>query len=409
MSALLSLAMVVAVKVFKKTTPNGKMTVYLGKRDYIDHLDYCDPIDGVIVVDNDYLRGRKVFGQLMTSWTTGRQEDEVMGVKFSKELVLAKDQIVPLVNQKMEMTAMQERLVKKLGANAFPFTFQFPANSPTSVTLQAGEDDQGRPMGVEYWIKAYVGEHEEDKSHKRSQIKLMIKKLQHAPAANRGRRLPSSLVSKGFTFSQGKINLEVTLDREIYYHGEKVAANVLITNNSRKTVKSIKCYVVQHTEVTMVNAQFSKHVASLETREGCPITPGANFTKAFYMVPLASSNKDRRGIALDGYLKDEDVNLASSTLVAEGKAPSEAMGIIISYSVRVKVNCGTCLGGELVTDVPFKLLHPAPGTVERERVNAMKKMQSIDRHRYENSHYYADDDDNIVFEDFARLRMNEPE
>lgn len=48
------------------------------------------------------------------------------------------------------------------------------------------------------------------------------------------------------------------------------------------------------------------------------------------------------------------------------------------------------------------------GTVERERVNAMKKMKSIERHRYENSHY-ADDDDNIVFEDFAKLRMNEPE
>lgn len=48
------------------------------------------------------------------------------------------------------------------------------------------------------------------------------------------------------------------------------------------------------------------------------------------------------------------------------------------------------------------------GTVERERTNAMKKMKSIERHRYENTHY-ADDDDNIVFEDFARLRMNEPE
>ena len=48
-------------------------------------------------------------------------------------------------------------------------------------------------------------------------------------------------------------------------------------------------------QITMVNAQFSKHVASLETREGCPITPGASFTKTFFLVPLASSNKDRRG------------------------------------------------------------------------------------------------------------------
>lgn len=61
------------------------------------------------------------------------------------------------------------------------------------------------------------------------------------------------------------------------------------------------------------------------------------------------------------FLKQEDdVNLASSTMIAEGKSPSDAMGIVISYSLRVKLNCGT-LGGELVTDVPFKLMHPAPG------------------------------------------------
>lgn len=398
--------MVVAVKVFKKQTPNGKLTVYLGKRDFIDHIDYIDPLDGVVVVEPDYLKGRSVYGQLVTTYRYGREEDEVMGLKFSKEMVLAKEQIVPMVNTKMEMTPMQERLVKKLGANAFPFTFQFPSNAPSSVTLQTEGDDHGKPLGVEYSIKCYVGETDDEKQHKRSCVSLTIKKLQYAPAS-RGRRLPSSLVSKGFTFSQGKINLEVTLDREIYYHGEKISANIVITNNSKKTVKNIKCFVIQHCEVTMVNAQFSKHVASLETREGCPITPGASFTKSFYLVPLASSNKDRRGIALDGHLRDEDANLASSTLVGEGKTPSDAMGIIISYSLRVKLNCGS-LGGELVTDVPFKIMNPAPGTVERERVNAMKKMKSIERHRYENSHY-ADDDDNIVFEDFAKLRMNEPE
>lgn len=54
------------------------------------------------------------------------------------------------------------------------------------------------------------------------------------------------------------------------------------------------------------------------------------------------------------------MNLASSTLLPEGKNPNDALGIVISYSARVRVNCGT-LGGELVTDVPFKLLHPAPG------------------------------------------------
>nr|CAD7396647.1 unnamed protein product [Timema poppensis] len=385
----------------------GKVTVYLGKRDFIDHLDSIDPIDGVIVIDNDYLKGRKVFGQVTTTYRYGREEDEVMGVKFSKEIVLAKEQIAPSQENKQELTPVQERLMKKFGPNAYPFTFHFPSAAPSSVTLQPGEEDTGKPLGVEYCVKTFVAENREDRGHKRSTVTLAIKKLQFAPPS-RGRRLPSSLVSKGFTFSQGKINLEVTLDKEIYYHGEKIAANVIVTNNSRKTAKNIKVYVVQHCEVTMVNAQYSRHVASLETREGCPITPGASFTKVFYLVPLASSNKDRYGIALDGYLKDDDVNLASSTLVAEGKCPADAMGIVISYSMRVKLNCGT-LGGELVTDVPFKLMHPAPGTVERERAQALKKTKSIERSRYENSCYATDDDDNIVFEDFARLRLNEPE
>lgn len=157
----------------------------------------------------------------------------------------------------------------------------------------------------------------------------------------------------------------------------------------------------------MVNAQFSKYVASLETREGCPITPGASFTKVVYLVPLASSNKDRRGIALDGRLRDDDANLASSTLVPDGKCPIDAIGIVISYSLRVKLNCGT-LGGELVTDVPFKLLHPAPGTVEKIRANALKKMKSTEKARYEGS-FANDDEDNIVFEDFARFRLSRDE
>jgi hypothetical protein len=34
------------------------------------------------------------------------------------------------------MTRLQERLKKKLGNNAFPFWFEIPPNSASSVTLQ---------------------------------------------------------------------------------------------------------------------------------------------------------------------------------------------------------------------------------------------------------------------------------
>uniref|UniRef100_A0A5F8H329 Uncharacterized protein n=1 Tax=Monodelphis domestica TaxID=13616 RepID=A0A5F8H329_MONDO len=31
-------------RVFKKSSPNCKLTVYLGKRDFVDHLDRVDPV-----------------------------------------------------------------------------------------------------------------------------------------------------------------------------------------------------------------------------------------------------------------------------------------------------------------------------------------------------------------------------
>lgn len=86
-----------------------------------------------------------------------------MGLKFTKEMVIAKDQIIPQKKDKGDLTAIQERLLRRLGANAYPFIFQFPAASPSSVTLQPGDDDQGKPLGVEYAVKIFVGEHDEDK------------------------------------------------------------------------------------------------------------------------------------------------------------------------------------------------------------------------------------------------------
>lgn len=72
----------------------------------------------------------------MTTYRYGREEDEVMGVKFSKEMIIGQDQVVPMINSKMELTPVQEKLLKKLGPNAFPFTFNFPELAPSSVNLK---------------------------------------------------------------------------------------------------------------------------------------------------------------------------------------------------------------------------------------------------------------------------------
>lgn len=70
------------------------------------------------------------------------------------------------------ISATQERLIKKLGPNAYPFYFELPPHCPASVTLQPAPGDTGKPCGVDYELKAFVGETQDDKPHKRLVLTL---------------------------------------------------------------------------------------------------------------------------------------------------------------------------------------------------------------------------------------------
>lgn len=65
------------------------------------------------------------------------------------------------------------------------------------------------------------------------------------------------------------------------------------------------------------NASVDRRTMSIvlcSSSEGFPITPCSNLTKVYALTPLLANNKDKRGLALDGKLKHEDTNLASSTM-----------------------------------------------------------------------------------------------
>lgn len=192
------------VKVYKKTSPNGKLTVYLGNRDFGDHGAFCDPVEGIAIIDTEYLKGRKVFGQVLTTFRYGREEDEVMGLHFSRQLYLASEQVYP---QKSEtdviISKLQDKLLKRFADNSYPFTFELPQNAPPSVTLQPSPDDQGPPLGVEYELRLFVAESDNDKPQKRSTVGMAIRKLQYSLPSLKTRQ-PSSIVNKVSSYSFSK-------------------------------------------------------------------------------------------------------------------------------------------------------------------------------------------------------------
>lgn len=51
-------------RVYKKTSPNSVLTLYLGTRDIICRHGKVEPLRGVIYVDPKYVANHKIYGQL---------------------------------------------------------------------------------------------------------------------------------------------------------------------------------------------------------------------------------------------------------------------------------------------------------------------------------------------------------
>jgi beta-arrestin len=169
--------------------------------------------DGVVLIDPDYVKDRKVYGHVLAAFRYGREDLDVLGLTFRKDLYLASEQIFPPPETERPLTRLQERLMKKLGPHAHPFYFEVPPHCPASVSLQPAPGDTGKPCGVDYELKAFVGETPDDKPHKRNSVRLAIRKIMYAPS-KLGEQ-PSIEVSKEFILKPNKVHLEASLDKEV--------------------------------------------------------------------------------------------------------------------------------------------------------------------------------------------------
>ncbi|EDL14177.1 arrestin 3, retinal, isoform CRA_a [Mus musculus] len=355
--------------VFKKTSSNGKFSIYLGKRDFVDDVDTVEPIDGVVLVDPEYLEGRKLFVRLTCAFRYGRDDLDVIGLTFRKDLYVQTKQVAPAEPTSIQgpLTALQERLLHKLGVNAYPFTLQMVANLPCSVTLQPGPEDSGKPCGVDFEVKSFCAENLEEKIPKSDSVQLVVRKVQFS-ALEPGPG-PSAQTIRSFFLSSQPLQLQAWMDREVHYHGEAISVHVSINNYTNKVIRRIKIAVVQTTDVVLYSLdKYTKTVFVQEFTE--TVAANSSFSQTFAVTPLLAANCQKQGLALDGKLKHEDTNLASSTILRPGMN-KELLGILVSYKVRVNlvVSYGGILGGLPASDVgvelPVILIHPKPSPGER--------------------------------------------
>ena len=105
--------------------------------------------------------------------------------------------------------------MKKIGAGAMPFLFELSKNTPPSVTLCPAGDAPGKQCGVEYQLRIFVGENENDKAHKRSSIGMTVRIIQFAPTEVKNTRQPCTVVRRDFMLSPGELEMEISLEKQV--------------------------------------------------------------------------------------------------------------------------------------------------------------------------------------------------
>ncbi|AWO99909.1 putative arrestin-C-like [Scophthalmus maximus] len=354
----------VSLRVFKKTSGNGGLTLYLGKRDYVDHVNSVDRVDGVVKLNPADFKDRKVFVQLACAFRYGSDDLDVMGLCFRKDIWIQIVQIYPATD-KPTLTAMHDTLLKKAGDDAVPFSFEIPNNLPCSVSLQPGPDDNGKACGVDFEVKTYLAmekSNPDEKIEKKDTARLIIRKVQFAPTqVGAG---PKTELCKSFMMSDKPVYLEASMEKDLYFHGEEIPIKIKVNNESNKTVKKIRILVEQTTDIVLYSAdKYTKAVLSQEFGE--TVDPSGTFEKTLTIIPLLAENKEKRGLSLDGRLKDEDTNLASSTMLRD-RVENDVLGILVSYKIKINLMIagGGLLGGltssDVTAELPLLLMHPQP-------------------------------------------------
>ena len=126
--------------------------------------------------------GHRLFCQLTLTFRYGREDEEVMGLKFCNEAVIALNQIWPRVDDTVtELSPLQEALLERLGVGAHAFSIEVGLVAPPSVQLIPAKQYSGAPIGTSYDIRAYIADHADEKVQRRSTVKLGIRLVHRIP------------------------------------------------------------------------------------------------------------------------------------------------------------------------------------------------------------------------------------
>lgn len=77
----------------------------------------------MILIDPEYIKDRKVYAHVLAAFRYGREDLDVLGLTFRKDLFIAQQQVYPQLEPPKQLTHLQQRLLKSSDQMHIHFIF----------------------------------------------------------------------------------------------------------------------------------------------------------------------------------------------------------------------------------------------------------------------------------------------
>ena len=295
-------------RLFKKSSPNGTLTLFMPKRDLSmkGPNGEVDPIEGVVLVSKKLANQEnvKIVVQVALELRYGREDEELMGLQFCNEMILASETLLPEPSDYVEdFDTQAEDLSQRFGCFLKPFKIDIGCSLPPTIRLQPTRNYAGSPIGTTYTISIFPSFSDAILSppDKKELIHMMFWVSELFPQLIDIR--PTMSISRNNIFSDGEIFLQVGLDSNIYTTGQPINVCVVLDVRPPRRVNRVSVVAIQAVDVAMFSSGYFKNeVATAEER----LEEAVDFyQKTFTIVPkyipgkhwvaVADCNKEGKG------------------------------------------------------------------------------------------------------------------
>ncbi|RTG84380.1 beta-arrestin [Schistosoma bovis] len=296
---------------------------------------------GVLLISQDIKNTEYVFLIFTCSYRFGRDDLDVLGLTFQKELLiytkclwpnhsLIIDKQLPIYNniknqtkktwknkfkrkikKKIEsiedissivlsddsygifsqtltindLSPFQLKLINKCNQHTIPFRiFLPPSISPSSVAIQTAQGSNNKPYGINYELTAFIGKRIDDNQPASSTVTIVLRKLTAGPKITHRPLEPiieSIKKSINLPCHNGELFIQASIEKPLYYHDESVCVSIVLDNLCQLPVRKLQVAI----NLPQAGEQQWKYTTLLNT----------NLT----------DNLLKRGVALDGYIRQE--------------------------------------------------------------------------------------------------------